>query len=302
MENRWADSTSTSYLYGWRKLQTYLDSYHPPSGQSVRMLWCPLVDPGREYAWLSFLLWLRRKKPLGAAVNHESARKILVGVNAVFKSSGHLVVDFKGFMLFNEANKAWALATIPSKMKTPVTLANMVFIVTLADTDPLMVAICIFTWYTMARLAEVFSCLWGNITDLAAVVKFFLPRSKTDTARRGANLYVPTAIWSFILQLLEKAGVDIHSSCGRIFLSTPRKFRAWLKIRLPRATGHSFRRGKAQHLFDCLVPLDTIKRKGRWRSDAWMRYIDTTARDSVVVSSFALGILPAVELAHIVFH
>ena len=36
-------------------------------------------------------------------------------------------------------------------------------------------------------------------------------------------------------------------------------------------SGHSFRRGGAQSLFDAGVPLDTIRDIGRWKSDIVMR-------------------------------
>ena len=301
MINRWTDSTSLSYLYGWNKLQKYLNSIHPFTGQPIREIWCPLQEPLRQLAWLSFLLWLRQPKPAGAQVAHETARKIFVGVNAVYASSGRARIDFKGNYLFCEANRAWKLDTVPSALKTPVTIQDMATILSLANTDPLMVAICVFAWYSMARLSEVFSGTFGDVTELIIVVKIFLPKSKSDTARIGANLFVPSAIWQLIIQLLTVAGVNVFGS-GRIFPTTAKTFRSWLKEHLPRVTGHSFRRGMAQHLFDCLVPLDTIKRKARWRSNAWQRYIDTTAQDVTIVTNFASGILPSVNLSHIIFH
>ena len=40
------------------------------------------------------------------------------------------------------------------------------------------------------------------------------------------------------------------------------------------ATGHSFRQGGAQSLFDAGVSIEDIKIFGRWRSDAFRRYIE----------------------------
>jgi len=37
--------------------------------------------------------------------------------------------------------------------------------------------------------------------------------------------------------------------------------------------GHSLRRGGAQYLFNKGTPLEVIKVKGRWLSDAWRKYI-----------------------------
>lgn len=40
-------------------------------------------------------------------------------------------------------------------------------------------------------------------------------------------------------------------------------------------SGHYFRRGCASHAFKCNIPAALIKLQGDWKSNAYLRYIDT---------------------------
>jgi hypothetical protein len=290
MVNRWQGNTTRGYLYGWNKLVAFLDS-HTEQGIRRGSLWTPLAEPSRQGAWLAFLLWMRIQKPVGAGLAYETARKIFVGINAVVVSSGHPRIPFNSFFILVEARKSWKQYVVPSSHKTNITEENLTFLLSFADQYPLEVAISVFAFYTLARLGEAFATVWQATYRHPTFTRSFLNRSKADHDRRGVNLYVPPAIWDIILTLNPPPA----SHTGPLFPMSISAFRKWLKMVLPRATGHSFRRGGAQHLFDSGLPLDLIRRKGRWASSAWRVYIATTARDSGIFAAKHVQGFPLVE-------
>jgi hypothetical protein len=299
MSHRYASSTNNSYLYGWKKLQLFLASRFDPNNphQTVGDIWSPFIEPARVPAWVAFLLFLRRPKSLGgAAITYGTARKCFTGINAVLSSMGLDFVPFSSFTLLVQAKKAWRLSSVPGAKKTNVTFDQLCYLYSLRAKFPLFVAISIYCWYTLARLGEAFSALKKFITMEPLLVRTFLPKTKSDFRRLGANLFMPTAAWSIISsRLTDHARTNPTVPTSRqhhIFQCTRYAFTSWLTTYLPRATGHSFRRGAAQYLFDAGVDLSVIQRKGRWTSEAWRVYIDTTASDAYQVAAYLPAMFP----------
>ena len=146
-------------------------------------------------------------------------------------------------------------------------------------------AIAIFAFFAIARLSEVFDhggVRWSRVTILEngdAVIR--LPQSKTDVWREGTDLVIPAKWWTTIIALLGDSDEDkIFPRISRVaFLKWCQKFFT------DKQAGHSFRRGGATHLWKLGVPLEVIKRKGRWVTDCVFLYVNTLVRDAESVAS-----------------
>ena len=68
-------------------------------------------------------------------------------------------------------------------------------------------------------------------------------------------------------------------SSGPIFQVKKSDFQSWISEYFSKGvSGHSFRRSGAQVLFDAGHSISSIQFKGRWKSAAWMRYVNTSSR------------------------
>ena len=296
MASRFKVSTNANYSYSWNLLQKFLDARFP-GAPSARSQWSPYSEPNREHAWCSFLLWLRRSKLRGGAeVSYETARKCFPAINAHFQAMGFPPIPFDSFTLLHNIKKAWKNSSVKAPPKAGVTLSRLTdLICNLGASYPLFCAISIFCWYGLARLGEVLHKItWRDLTTHKQHVSFFLRESKCGHHKFGAFIHVPISAWNAILDLLD-CTKHPRKLTDPIFPASRSAFVTWLKGAIPGHTGHSFRRGGAQWLFDAGVPLDTIQRIGRWRSNAWELYINTAARDASISSAAAEAGMPVVE-------
>jgi hypothetical protein len=119
----------------------------------------------------------------------------------------------------------------------------------------------------------------------ATAAAIFLPNSKTDYMRRGIEIYLAQVEEQICAPPLLDAlrsqatlsepmfAVNGYPATRSMVLGFTAELlkRAGIKSS---ATGHSFRQGGAQSLFDAGVSIEDIKIFGRWRSDAFRRYIE----------------------------
>jgi hypothetical protein len=124
----------------------------------------------------------------------------------------------------------------------------------------------------LARVSEVHGLTWRQIRATATHTSAHLYVSKTDPFRKGSTIGVPADIWQLVLSLLPPGP---HPPGSPLFPGVT----AAAIVAAVGGKGHSLRRGGAQALWDAGVSLAVIKRRARWRSDAWMAYIDFHARD-----------------------
>lgn len=118
-------------------------------------------------------------------------------------------------------------------------------------------------------------------------MEFFLPRSKTDVSKMGVSILIAEAADNVcairhMKLLLEQRPESPKAPLfrfvkGRAF--TKKRVMNALNLRLARLgiapgslTGHSFRRGAAQHAHEMQVPIQEIQHMGRWTSSAVERY------------------------------
>jgi len=138
---------------------------------------------------------------------------------------------------------------------------------------------------------------------------FRLKRSKTDKDKQGVQIIVaatfdavcPVAALQrlFLLDPQAPSAPLFTASSGAAFSAS--YARKMLKSRLnlysiPAAqyTGHSFRRGAAQHALDHGFSNEEVQRLGRWTSDAFRLYCSTSQADAFRLSQrFQLGTPPA---------
>lgn len=265
MANAYATDTTADYAYGWSLLGEY-------SQKSQFNIFTSFADEG---AWLGYLMFLRLDKKIA----YTTARKTFSAIKAKARSIG-VNICFSEMPILSLARKAWARETLPTRFKAVVTPENLFTLLSLPG-DRNFVAVSVFLFYSLARQKEAFGLLWSQLIRPIPhqPVSFFLPNSKTDTFRRGATLSIPWSIWIRIAQILGVSPTAPPSLPTRIFPAVNRSnFSAWLKKHL-HLTGHSFRRGGAQYYWDIGVAPAVIKRKGRWRSEAWRLYIVTDQRD-----------------------
>jgi hypothetical protein len=270
MENAYASETSADYSYGWGLLA----EFSRQSGFNI------FRDGADQRAWIAYLLFLRLEKRIA----YSTARKTFSAIRAKARTLG-LDILFSDMPVLVLARKAWARETLPVRLKAIVTPENLSSLLAILGDDT-FVALSVFLFYTLGRQKEAFNLLWSHMLRPVPgqAVSFFLPSSKTDAFRRGATLSLPWDIWCVIAKRLGVSPTNPPSSPSRMFPATSRRtFSAWLKKHL-HLTGHSFRRGGAQFYWDLGVAPDVIKRKGRWRSEAWRLYIVTDQRDISEIS------------------
>ena len=108
-----------------------------------------------------------------------------------------------GGALLHRAKKAWRNSTRPSPPKSGVSHQHLATILSSKIPKP-QKALALWAFYALARLKELFSARWPDLSrpQTDQPVKLFLPNSKTDIFRRGAFLVIPWQIWTLIAELL----------------------------------------------------------------------------------------------------
>ncbi len=266
---------------------------------------------------VGFIAWLadyRRIRML-------SGRHYLYGIQTLLLEAGCHVSIFR-FKLVRRALKAWGRREGPTvtRPKAPLTIASLR---SMADNfdffvhrDRVLWAMACLAIYGLLRCGEmtvdsfdhqrypVFSD-W-SLYEQGTVGRFRLGSSKTDVFFQGTFIYVAvnssiTCPVSSMMSMITKAPFKwtsnsplftfdgIRPISRHSFLSSfASKFPPSLK---PLSfSGHSFRKGGAQSLYDAGVPLEMIRDIGRWKSDIVMRrYYGYTVEQlgslSVAVSS-----------------
>ena len=278
-----AETTSKNYVYGYGLFQAYLDHRLPVTNdtewQTPRDLWNWTLQPQREYAWISYLLWLKRK-PLAFS----TARKTFSAI-AFHAATIGVRIPFDEMPLLARAKRAWRKAGRASLPKKGITHEQLASLLRDHSVDPLVRACALWAFYALARLKELFDATWTDLCQISVgqPVRLFLPASKTDVFRRGSFLVVSWPIWLIIAKLLGIDPTKPPASRQKIFSKLARtRFQRIINNRF-HLSGHSFRRGGAQFLWDLGVSPDIIRRKGRWVSECWRVYIDTHTRDTFII-------------------
>ena len=273
MNHLQAAATRKGHLVGWRAIQEFLATPGPQGIGFLRHTWSPLSpSPDRrqeDLMWTAFLVWLHHSR----GVKCETAVKYLGGCGSVLESLDN-PVDFGSFPVLSRYKKAWRKQE--AKCTTPVAKAkasiDMVRRITSDPRIPAPVrAAIMLAFHSLARVGEiVYGIRWSDVQKGTLVTKILLLSSKTDPFRRGQFLVLPTSVWDDVVTILAPPSMK-----GNVFGDISRKD---IVLALG-GQGHSLRRGGAQFLWDSGFSLDAIKRRGRWRSDAWQAYIDTSVSD-----------------------
>ena len=261
------------------------------AGVKVGDVWDPSGrDTFAEDGWIALLMWLRRPKiRKGRGIKYDTARSYISGMCSVIALSTGTRPGISKMTRLAMAKKSWRKIAKPQRRKEGVTIEQIMAMLHKARNgnkrDKECAAIAIFAFFAIARLSEVFDhggVRWSRVTILEngdAVIR--LPQSKTDVWREGTDLVIPAKWWTTITALLGDSDEDkIFPRISRVaFLKWCQKFFT------DKQAGHSFRRGGATHLWKLGVPLEVIKRKGRWVTDCVFLYVNTLVRDAESVAS-----------------
>ena len=284
----WSSNTVSGYKTGMGALRSFL-SFPLPSGCVVKDLWNPFDSGVNESGWIAFMLWLKRPKLRGGrGVTFDTAQAYLGGVCSVIAVVTGTRPSLAKMPLLVMAKKAWRRVSRPQRKKRGLTYTQLQAIIKRGQLgkkrDRVGAAITVLGYHGLLRLAEIFEegIAWENITVGDDNVELWLPGSKTDVFREGSKATITRQVWDLIVDLLQ---VDPRTATGRLFCITRASYLKWLSHSLDDDQwGHSLRRGGAQHLFNCGVPVEVIKRRGRWVSDCVYRYLHCENSDARVVS------------------
>jgi integrase len=239
---------------------------------------CAHANVESEPVWIGYLLFCKKSGNL----IYESFRKYLSAIKSTCLSFSCDIL-FANMPLLVALKKAWRRAEgPPQKRKVPVTFADITRLNLSGGRRGSKVAVkkamATFGFHTLARVKELTEIRFRNISILPTHVSIYLESSKTDPfGAGGAYLSISLAEWDLVTALLKKnSNPNPH---GHVFPVKANTFRDWMSNSWGNGiTGHSLRRGGAQYLFDAGTPLEAIQQKGRWRSNAWQRYIDVSSR------------------------
>lgn len=285
--------TRSSYLSGYRALLDFTST-----GRAT----CDFLQPSihnQELFWVAFIAWLSDHRK----VRHSTGRHYLYGIQSLLLEVGHHVPILR-FKLVRRALKAWARREGPSisRPKLPVTVALLNSALQRAPprnhVDRVIWAMMLLGVYALLRCGELTLDIFDSshfprfrdwsLVEQGSIGRFHLPSSKSDTSFQGTYVYVcanssrtcpVTAMqamillapfaWTHSAPLFSYDG--IHPISRVSFLSKVRKYLAPATPAGEVISGHSFRRGGAQSLYDAGVPLSTIRDIGRWKSDIVMK-------------------------------
>lgn len=247
---------------------------------------------------MAFIAWLADFRKL----RQSSGRHYLYGIQSLLLEAGYHVPILR-FKLVRRALKAWARREGPSdtRPKLPVTAALLTDVVRYnpprQHSDRVIWAMMTLGVYGLLRCGELTLDIFDSshfprfndwsLHENCSIGRFRLIISKSDTSSQGTFIYVssnnsPTCpvaamqamillspfTWSPSSPLFSFDG--IHPLSRAVFLSRVRKLLGSVTSSSI-ISGHSFRRGGAQSLYDAGVPLTTIRDIGRWKSDIVMK-------------------------------
>jgi integrase len=262
MKNRYASSTKKSYRSAFSNFIRFAGEHRISSDPAS------YATVESQAVWVAFLLWLRRRN-----VKYDSARKYLSAIKSVLQTYG-LVLPFHHMALLDSVRKGWRRGDRPPAKKVPMTREQVDYI--FAHDTSIFATAALVGFESLARLAELVSLKWKNVDIRQEVVILHLDRAKTDPfGTEGQFLSISRTTWDTVMLRLKKG-----RPAERIFAFSKGQFQHWIAAH--GLTGHSMRRGGAQFLYDCGFPLDQIKSKGRWRSNAVFRYLDLSAESIVM--------------------
>ena len=212
-------------------------------------------------------------------MKYESARKYFSAFKSQLETAG-IDLPFYKMPLLQATRKSWKRSEHPPAKKVPITEEDVNSLGPDQERKhPVFVAVTRFGFDTLARLSEIGDAKWTNVTERKEFVSIHLDRAKTDPfGRDHQSLTISTATWREVKRLIPA------KNSGRIFGGfSLTAYRKWISALFSKGlTGHSLRRGGAQRMFDEGYSIEAIKLKGRWRSEAWLRYVDQSSRQIIL--------------------
>jgi hypothetical protein len=295
-----ATSTSRSYRIGFEAFLAFRFS-SAATGRQVESEWSLVRDPNNEAAWCAFVLHLKVIR----RVKSDTARKYLAGARYCLLAEGIQVV-FKDMAILKLVLKSWKKEEGPALRKKKILWRDITAILNLKPDSSVMAkrkwndmcALIVVGFKGLARLGEITGAFAPRVKSVvhtksgAWLIK--IDRSKGDPFCQGAVISISGhAADAALKHAMHNKRPSDYLFAGSS-LSQPilrEEFITWLKSSLARVgnkqahevSGHSLRRGGAQHLWDAGMPLEELKRKGRWASDAFRVYINTQIRDEAAV-------------------
>jgi len=277
MTSIYAEKTQKGYKSALNGFRKFADEFNLDNNILAHS--APTAQP----VWIAYALWCKTK----AKILQESCRKYLSAFRSMAASYG-IELAFPGMLILQATLKAWKRASCHFvAKKVPITEEQVEDLLKEASASKdtrlrQFSALTSFGYHTLCRAKECTEVLWSSMRQHSDRVSFKLASSKTDPfAEQGQSISLSLQAWRTLAALLPKG-----RSKGRIFAFSPESFRSWIAKKISNGvTGHSLRRGGAQRLFDLGFSAEEIKAKGRWKSDAWRRYIDFSSRQVLLPSS-----------------
>lgn len=247
---------------------------------------------------MAFVAWLADHRK----VRQTTGRHYLYGIQSLLMEAGYHVPILR-FKLVRRALKAWARREGPSVThpKLPVTVAvlNAAFIRAppRCHHDRVIWAMMLLGAYGLLRCGELTVDTFDkshfprfsdwSLLEQGTIGRYHLSSSKSDTTSQGTYIYVSangshtcpiTAVnamvslapFSFSVSSPLFSFDGMHPISRSTFLTNVKKLLTPFSSS-GTVSGHSFRRGGAQSLYDAGVPLSTIRDIGRWKSDIVMK-------------------------------
>lgn len=254
-----------------------------------------------------------------------TGKHYLYGIQSLLSESGHHVPILR-FKQLRRALKAWGKREGPSIVhpKLPITTSLLKSAASSFSKhyhrDRVLWAMVTLGVYGLLRCGELTSDVFDpthfprfshwSLHEGGTIGRFHLPSSKSDVFSHGTYVYVAanstgtcpvTAVQSMILLAPFRWAASsplftfdgIHPLSRSTFLAAVRKHFGPVTS-TSKISGHSFRRGGAQSLYDAGVPLSTIRDIGRWKSDIVMRrYYGLSAEKLRMISSATASSSPS---------
>lgn len=285
---------------------------------------CDIYDPAihnQELLWVAFIAWLADHRQ----VRMSTGKHYLFGIQSLLLEAGHHVPILR-FKQVRRALKAWGKREGPSttRPKLPITTSLLRSAAPSFSKhnhhDRVIWAMVTLGVYGLLRCGELVSDAFDpshfprfrhwSLLEGGTIGRFHLALSKSDVFSHGTYVYVAanfsdtcpvTAVQAMVLLAPFKWYPEsplftfdgIHPLSRSIFLSNVRKLFGPITSPLD-ISGHSFRRGGAQSLYDAGVPIQTIRNIGRWKSDIVMqRYYGLSTDKLRSISSAAASSFPS---------
>jgi integrase len=284
-----ASSTNKRYGTAWRSWQKFknLPEIRAKPDDYSEVLWC---------------LWAADRFRHG--IQATTVKGYITGISTIAQTLGH-PVDVKPMFLLQRLIRGFKRVQ-PRRTKhpkRPITVAILRKLMPFVNFGDRMHgvywAMIVLAVYGLLRLGEIARASAGKGTYPMASdfsihdgrLTFDLQASKTDPFRQGilvhyaangsdtcpiAAMHGTSKHWAMTggsVAFATSSGMPVHKSLVTSFCDSllgkagfdPRHF-----------SGHSFRRGGAQSLYDAGIPMADIKVMGRWRSDAFALYFRLT--------------------------